>query len=216
MDRQLEFEVHPSEGTLEEYCFNRLPESAVETVEEHLFACPSCQDALEDLDEYIQLMKAGTAQCEVAAASIKRTLASRSWAYVRTVKPGPGAVAGLAILCVMAALTVKMGPRPSGTPALDASVSLSAFRGGDDAAVNRAPAGQPLELSIDVTDLPASVAYRVEVVNATGQRIWDATVPASNGKLAARVSKGLNPGIYWIRLYSGPGKLLREFGLRLA
>jgi len=67
-----------------------------------------------------------------------------------------------------------------------------------------------------VTDLPASNAYRVEVVNAAGRRVWDATVSAANGKLAARVPKGLNAGVYWVRLYSGPSQLLREFGLRLA
>ena len=42
---------------------------------------------------------------------------------------------------------------------------------------------------------------------------------ASGGKLAAHLSKGLGPGVYWVRLYAsqdpGEASLLREFGLRL-
>jgi hypothetical protein len=221
VERQLRFTVHPSEGMLEEYCFNRLPESALETLEEHLLACPSCQGTLEELDEYIQLMKAELAKSPVlpvtTPVTTPVTLADNTWARVRTaaIRPAMGIAAGMAMLGVMAILSLKVAPG-RGTPAFDAPVRLAAFRGGDDTTVNHAPAGQPLELSIDVTDLPASNAYRVEVVNATGKRIWDATVSAANGRLSARVPNGLNPGVYWVRLYLAPGKLLREFGLRLA
>ncbi len=215
MERQLTFKVHPSEGTLEEYCFNRLPETDVEVVVEHLFACPSCHDSLDELDQSIQLMKVGVVEYQTIPASNIRGLAHRTWGHVRTVtiRPGLGVAAGVAMLCVMAVLSLNVS-RP-GSSAFDAPVPLAAFRGGGDAAVNRAPAGRPLEFAIDVTDLPPSNAYRVEVVNATGKHIWDATVHAANGKLAARVPKGLNPGVYWVRLYMDPGKLLREFGLRL-
>ena len=50
------------------------------------------------------------------------------------------------------------------------------------------------------------VAAAAEVVDATGQRVWFGGTPA-------RLTKGLAPGTYWVRLSTDTGEPLREFGL---
>jgi hypothetical protein len=111
-----------------------------------------------------------------------------------------------------------MQPAPESVAA-----TLTAFRGGDASAFAHAPAEKPLDLVIDRTSLPAAGAYRLQIVNASGQNVWSGAAVALDGKLSAHLSKGLGPGVYWVRLYASevpgdaPGEagLLREFGLRL-
>jgi hypothetical protein len=45
-----------TEGVLEEYSFNRLPEQITAVVEEHLLVCPDCQEALQSLEDFIRLV----------------------------------------------------------------------------------------------------------------------------------------------------------------
>jgi hypothetical protein len=52
------------EQVLEQYSFNRLSEVDTETAEEHLLVCATCQTALQEIDEYILLMKVATADYE--------------------------------------------------------------------------------------------------------------------------------------------------------
>ena len=80
---------------------------------------------------------------------------------------------------------------------------LDAYRGG----TSEAPAGKPLDLKIDLKDVPPAAGYRVEIVDATGQRVWFGGTPAL-------VTQGLIPGIYWVRLSTDSGDLVREYGLR--
>jgi hypothetical protein len=47
----------------------------------------------------------------------------------------------------------------------------------------------------------------VEIVDATGRRVWFGGTPA-------RLTKGLPPGVYWVRLSTDKGESLREYGLR--
>jgi hypothetical protein len=64
----------------------------------------------------------------------------------------------------------------------------------------------PLDLKIDLTDVQPAAGYRIEVVAATGRRLWFGGTPA-------RLRKGLAPGTYWVRLSTDTGELLREYGL---
>src|SRR5271169_6610166 len=73
------FDSHPCEETLEEYCFNRLLEPAQSKVEEHLLICTTCQATLQNLDEYIRLMKAATSEYNLTPMSGSRTPAFRAW-----------------------------------------------------------------------------------------------------------------------------------------
>lgn len=58
----LTFKSHPSDDLLEEYAFRRLAEEQAAPLEGHLLACSSCQEALAEIDEYVLLMKRGTAE----------------------------------------------------------------------------------------------------------------------------------------------------------
>lgn len=213
------FNIHPPEETLEEYCFNRLPHENAAAIEEHLLICEPCQHTVKNLDEYIALMKAATAEYNLAASSAPT---GSTWSRLRNVWSRPfspswaialGAVGAIAVLSW--AMISMVTARRAEQPPLAAFVALTAVRGGETLAMNQGPAGRPLDLAIDLADLSVSDAYRMEVVSAQGQPIWDAQETASNGKLSARLPKGLSPGVYWVRLYAARDELLREFGLRV-
>jgi hypothetical protein len=52
---------HLQEDLFEQYAFNRLSEEQTADFEEHLLICEDCQAILAQTDEYIRLMKVGTA-----------------------------------------------------------------------------------------------------------------------------------------------------------
>jgi anti-sigma factor RsiW len=222
------FHVHPTEDLLDEYVFGRLQEPALSTLEDHLFTCSSCQSTLAELDDYIRAMKTALAerQPENSASGPSRP----AWAHLlggttlfggTTLLGGTTMIWALALLLVLAGsamLSWRTEPAPESVAA-----TLTAFRGGDAAAFAHAPARRPLDLVIDGTSLPAAGAYRLQIVNASGQDAWSGAAVASDRKLSAHLSKGLGPGVYWVRLYASqapgdaPGEagLLREFGLRV-
>jgi anti-sigma factor RsiW len=49
---------HFSAEAWEEYARGMLSEEDLKPLEEHLFLCPACQDALAESDEYIRVAKA--------------------------------------------------------------------------------------------------------------------------------------------------------------
>ena len=214
LEIRLSCDQHPSEEMFEEYCFDRLGEDLTAMVEEHFLACTACQRTLQDLEDYIRLIKGATAKL---TPSVSGSPAGRVWAQVRST---PLAMLAASLLTAGAlasfwAFSRTTDRRRTEPAAVTTAVALVAFRGGEDGGVTRAPAGRPLELAIDVTDLPASNAYRLELVSAAGQQVWDAAAFVSKGKLSVRVARGLKAGVYWVELYSPPAGLLREFGLRL-
>ena len=60
---------HLTEKTLEEWAFNRLPACQSAPVEEHLLVCPTCQDRLAEIDEYIIVMKTALMPPSMGAVS---------------------------------------------------------------------------------------------------------------------------------------------------
>jgi hypothetical protein len=92
------------------------------------------------------------------------------------------------------------------------AVDLAATRG--SAIEATAPAGRWLLLRLDLSNLPASPAYRMEMVDRSGNRVWQATVPARGSKADFKVP-GTQPGVYFVRLYRPPGELLREYGFEV-
>jgi hypothetical protein len=196
---------HPVEEILEEYAFNHLGDAQAAALEEHILICADCQKNLENIDEYILLMKAATSEYAARPKATKPALAVRvTWV----------AAAALIVLVSVPGLMKALG-RWRAEPALTmAPVVLAALRGGENTTIAQGPAGRPLELSMEAADLP-DAAYRVEVVNAAGEREWGGAPTASNGTLSVEITKGLKPGTHWVRLFASRGDLLREFGLRL-
>jgi hypothetical protein len=151
---------------------------------------------------------------DVIAASLMRKGPQRSLTYAIAL-----IAAGASIFWATASRPLVWASRPLGPVA----VELLALRGGALAA-NHAESGRPLDLTIDLTDVEdptggASVVaggtnqYQIQIVDAAGRPVWNGEAAGSQGSLSAHLARGLRPGQYWIRLYSG-GALLREFGLR--
>ena len=191
--------AHPTEDALEEYALRRLSESDTATLEEHLLVCEDCRQSLLNIDEFILAMR----------QFAHREARSTAWRSVRARIFGYGtAVAIAAVGFTVAVMLPAFHRAPIAKP-----VQLVAFRGGEGSTMIPAEAGAALNLVVDLTDLMPRGVYRIQIVDAQGNQLWDQESRASGGALKIRMSPGLKRGVYWIRLYSG-GELLREFGLR--
>jgi hypothetical protein len=194
---------HVPEETLEKFAMGKLPESEAAPLEEHLLTCHACQDRLEHIDTFIHAAKTATAKLKLQH---EPSLGERLRAFVSV--PHRGVLAmGLAAVCV--ALIVV----PSRTPDTQ-SVELSASRGPDIGAP-QIKGGSPVTLSLDLTEVPASPVYTVELVNSSGSLIWEGKIEPSGNRLTAAVPEQLSSGRYWVRLYGNSLKtdLLREYPL---
>jgi hypothetical protein len=187
---------HFSEDQLELYAFNRMPEPECARLEEHLLVCGRCQSRLSEMDGYIAVMK-------VAAVQPNKKPPERSRKLLLT---SPLWVGGLALIV---ALCVYSPPRRSMQPS---EVELQSLRGGASLMAH-ARAGAPLSLSIDTASLPKMPAYRLEIVDANGGPVWQASVSSEGERIRTRVPRNLTRGTYWVRLYGD--SLLREYGLEL-
>ena len=202
---------HLTEDLLEEYLFGRVGEPELARLEEHLFVCLSCQNKLEELDTCIALIKYGTSAWE----RDQKLSGAKLLPWPR-MSFGRGAFLGAA-LAVGLACAVVLGGRTFShhQPAAPSTVKLMAMRGGASDGLAQAPAGRPLELTLDSNTLTPQAGYRLEIVNQEGREIWSGVPVAAGATLSALITKSPRPGVYWIRLYSAGGELLREFGMRV-
>jgi anti-sigma factor RsiW len=209
VENRLIFDSHPSEDLLEEYVFNRLPEDQHAQFEEHLLVCPRCQASLASTQQYIQLMK------RAAAESQRSNPKGASWRPPRTAVIGTLVGTFVGALVLIAAVAGGI-PNPWRTAGESAPVELTALRGGTGPAMARARAGDSIRVVIDANDLDERHNLRIEVVDSNGKRVWSAAAadPAQGTRISTRIGASLGAGVYWIRLYSSQGELLREFGLR--
>jgi len=184
-------------------------EPALAPLEEHLLDCALCQARLLAVDEYTALMKAG-----IAAMDREReaTSPSRRFAFPRMA--GFPIVLTAAVMLVLVGVTIGWRLQPWSASGSTTAVKLTALRGGDGEGVAHAPFGRALELTVDRTDLPPELLYRLEVVSSSGHPLWSGAAQMAPQTLSARVTTRLAPGGYWVRLYSGH-QLRREFGLRV-
>lgn len=217
--------VHPNEELLEEYSFGRVSEPQLGSMEEHLLLCPQCRSDLDNIEEYKFFMKAGLASFESERRHSELPVLLESpalrWPSIR------GAFSlGLclrkmsvntnflttAAFAVLAGITLVWWMHPAQSTRPAATVKLFALRGGEGD-VPRAPAGSPLNLVFNRSDLIADLAYRAEIVDGSGRQTWTGNVQMADQSLSIRVDAPLGAGVYWVRLYTSGGKLLREFGL---
>jgi hypothetical protein len=178
-----------------------MPEGAIAPLEEHLLICEPCQLRLAQTDVYVAAMRRASAR--LRAAPLKPGL---PWLRFPRLVP---ALAGMAVLMVAAGLWLS---RLDLGEAYPFAVDLAATRG---AAIEaQAPVGRWLLLRLDLANLPASPGYRLEMVDRSGNRVWQATVPARGSKADFKVPR-TQPGVYFVRVYRPPGELLREYGLEV-
>ncbi len=189
MKAELHFGRHISDDRLEEYAFGRLCDPELSAVEEHLLVCEECQALLAGVDEWIGLMK----EAGKSSGSPPPVAAPRRWGYVAAL-----IAAGLAVFFLIPSKAVNSEP-----------VDLVAMRGPQMAHVH---AGNAAELRIELPDL-ADGEYRIEVVDSLGRAVWTGAVRAEGRRIRVSEPKPLRAGVYWVRLYTSAGKLMREFGL---
>ncbi len=191
MKVRLNLGTHISEDRLEEYAFARLGEPEIAEIEEHLLVCEGCQESLARVDQFISLMKNGT------AAPVPIRTRSHLKRFV---------IAGSIAAAIAAAFLIAS---PFGAAPAE-SVDLVALRGVEMARVH---AGNSAEFRIDAADLEDGT-YRIELVDGSGHPIWSGPVQASARHIRVAEPKPLSSGQYWVRLYSSQQTLLREFGLQ--
>lgn len=219
METSLVFQSHPTEVTWEEYAFGRLSEKKALPLEEHLLGCELCQAYLEEVTEYIQLMKAGLKKMRMA--DLTRAATDGFARPGRLIGPAVARHAGLmwatalAAGCMAVWFSLRAAPSAATGPFMaqvtSAQVLLASFRSGVNVA--RGPARRPLDLHIDMADVPAATEYRLEVVTASGKPVWNSAPDFSSGKLSVHLPHGLEAGLYWVRLYARNSEILSEFGL---
>lgn len=202
--------AHADEELLERYSMGTLPEPDLARFEEHLLVCSHCQDRLNEMDGFLAAFRTVAPGLRVQAA------AEHPWKRWFSTPAFPRfALAGSLALLVLAFLVGRVwNVRPGGelTPA---TVVLQLARGPESGGVSEAPAARPLTLEADVTQLPEAAAYGVEVVDTANKRMFYTEAKASQGKLRVSISRTLDPGSYYVRLYSPSEELLREFGLQV-
>jgi hypothetical protein len=200
---QLEMGPHPEETELEQYSMGTLFETRLELFEEHLLACNSCQDRLLEMEAYVNAMR--------SASPKARQVRKSPWADLfRWPRPAWMVTFALSAVVLVAARVWIVAPASRTEMA---SVVLHSSRGIEGLATTKAPAGKLLSLTVDLTELPAFDAYRLEIVERTGKQVWDAVARPADGKITQATTTGLPAGQYYVRLYAPNRELLREFSL---
>jgi methionine-rich copper-binding protein CopC len=150
-----------------------------------------------------------------AGLPVRRISLSGRWSSLRLPRmPATTNWVAAALLFVVTGTTVAWRLESPASIAPVATVKLIALRGGDEDAA-RAPAGRPLELLFNRTDLAEDLSYRAEVVDSSGHQMWTGNTRIADQSLSIQVNRPLRAGAYWVRLYTSAGQLLREFGLRV-
>lgn len=195
---------HVTEEVLETYSMGRLAEPDLAKFEEHLLVCDLCQDRLAEEDRIRQGVCAG-------GAVLERPRAAQPHAIIWWPFPKLAWATGLVAACLalVAGAEWQYLHHPSAPPAM---IVLQATRGTQDPSL-AAPAGKPLTLAFDSTDLQQFPEYKLEVVDAAGHPVFQSNAASLNNKLQATLTRGLAAGNYFVRVYSPANELLREFAL---
>jgi hypothetical protein len=203
---QLSIGPHLEESELEQYSMGILPQGRMDVFEEHFLACDSCQDRLLEMEAYVNAVRSVSPKLRQSPASSWSDFRAKLFAGRRPVW------ATALALGVISLAILRVGPVPDDSREMIA-VSLQSSRGVEGLAAAKAPAGKPLLLKMDITELQAFPSYRLEIVGQTGQQILETVARPESGAIVQPVRKRLPAGQYFVRLFAPTGELLREFSL---
>ena len=194
----MEIGQHFEDDDLERYSMGAMSEKVAASFEEHLLICAACRKRLDDCDEFVAAIKTAASRFRDSAADRMPPATAHTINVFR-----PSWLLALASVA-LAWVLVRAGNF------LDAStpqpVALVATRGALPGA--DAKAGERLALSPDATGLPSFPSYRVDVVDAVGR-----PVASAEWKQSPVITPRLAEGMYFVRISSHTGELLREYGL---
>jgi hypothetical protein len=190
---------HLDDDLIERYSLERLDETELAGVEEHLLICSQCQDRVESEDQYVRAARAALSREESSMRA-----SPGAWSFISS--------RGTIVACAgaLALLVVFLLPVASRPPVFE-TVRLSAVRG--TATEGTARANTPLRLRLDATSL-APAALTVEIADGAGKSIWKQPGTLKGNELFVEMADPLPAGNYWVRLYSGNDQV-REFSLTL-
>jgi hypothetical protein len=197
---------HLSEEKAEIYSMGRVVEPELGLIEAHLLTCEHCQVQVERMDEFVGAMRGSAKSLEDAPPS----LLDRVRGFV-TFHPG-SAWAGAAAAAAAVIIFTVLPPGPRSPQHLE----LSTFRGAEPTSSHAKP-NTPIDLQLDVTELPVSSLYTIELVDVSGRTIRTYTAEPRATKLSVAIGERLPKGQYWVRLYGNSLKseLLREYNLHV-
>ncbi|MBL8176174.1 MAG: hypothetical protein JNK48_15965 [Bryobacterales bacterium] len=205
---------HLHEDTLEAYVMGKLPENDINSLEDHLLLCEHCQARTREVELDWKARR-------IALQRVREREGSRLSVF-HAVWEGmfgsPAKKTGWAMACATAAVAMfLLVPSAQENSFSYRNVDLSSMRGGKDLSAPVQP-DERLRLHLDLAELDQLSVYRVVIVNASGDLVWEAeqTNPGDN-KLVVAVPKRLVSGTYWVRLLdrSASRRLLREYPLQL-
>lgn len=212
--------LHESDDQLELYALDRLSETEVIRIEEHLVVCEACRERLEQTAAFAFAMRDVLKQHPELLHESPPS-GWLNWLGLNRVNAGTRQFQWKPALAMAAMLTIAVatGIYFSNTRASLALVSqvpvaslqLMSLRG----EIQTMPAARELELTL--TDAPAAGApFRMEMVDAAGAAQWTGIPQITATGLTARIAKPFPPGAYFVRLYGGsPRTLLHEYGFRV-
>jgi hypothetical protein len=191
-----EHSLHRTDDQLEQYALDRLPEADLAGLEEHLFVCAGCRERLDEIGDFALGMS------EVTARKAERR--GRVWGLLR--RPACAMAVAFAVLIIVIAVFSK--GHQDFAPLV--SLQLTAVRGEMPATV---PA---VQFNLMLSDGPREGGpFRIEVVDATGSRMWTGLAESGPSGVLVKVTKRLTNGDYFVRLYTASGQMLREYGFRV-
>lgn len=198
---------HPAEEALERFLLHQSSEQELDVVETHILACDTCVARLETLEVDIAATK--LALQEVRQQQAEKA-ATRQPGFVEKWLSLPRlsfAAACAALVLGIAVLPEMYHPIPA------ADVTLVAQRGIE---TDQLPVDRPLHVTLDAADLNQSTVG-VELVDANGSPVWNATAPVQNDRVVVNVPRIAHSGEHYFRLYSSDNQreLLREFAFNV-
>ncbi len=196
---------HESDERLELYALERLSDSDIMQIEEHLLVCDSCRDRLEETATFALAMR------DTLREGIKSGSAfdSPRPAWLGWLIKPQFVMAGTLATALVAVVLVwdsHSGVRPL------AALQLNAMRGSEAQTVEPSR-----ELDLTLTDAAGGTGTPVvEVVdNNGGQQLWTGTPQLIGGTARVKVMKVLPAGDYLVRFYYPPGHLVHEYSFRV-
>jgi hypothetical protein len=198
---------HPEEDVLEQYAMGKLNEPIVESIEDHVLVCASCQDRLDFTETYVSSMRSALKSAQQVAA-VENPWKARIAGWFQMPAPAWAAAAAVVVLAIGAIFGTQYFSH-SGAPV---AVALTATRG----ETTSIAAKGPLDLNLDARDLPPAPSYRVQIVDGDGASVWQQqSATMQDGHVHVLVNKRLSRGQYFVRLFASDASTPREYALQL-
>ena len=210
---------HISDAALENYSLDHLAEPELEVVEEHILICPTCQDRLTEIDDFVRAFRLAHAHLEEVGPDGRPTV-GEGWLVEPTSVvyaphqawfQKPAVWVGLAFAVGLLAMIPVLN-RAFQQPGTVTTISLVAQRGA--ASLAEVPQGR-VALQLDLRGVNED-PLRIEVATWDGRKLWSRSVGLAEAIESISPEMRFTEGQYWIRVRAeGDTALLREFSLKV-